>query len=197
LKIKERRSWRTWHLVVVGVVAALVGMVIGNSGGGTASSQPNTPTYTLPVPSGSSTQTTTGTIPTSTTVASSPTTSSAPAGSPSTTVATTSPAAPDVVQVLLGPTPVTQGSWTSTPFTVGSGQWSIGWAYQCTPAPASGPAFQVFVVPAGGSPGPSSAVTETAASGNSVTTLDSVGSQELRVQAPASCVWKVKVTGVG
>ena len=39
LKIKERRSWRTWQLLTVAVIAAVFGMwVNGDTGGGGASS---------------------------------------------------------------------------------------------------------------------------------------------------------------
>jgi len=41
------------------------------------------------------------------------------------------------------------------------------------------------------------AVAGTAASGNGVTALSTLGGQQLEVQTPSSCVWKVKVTGVG
>jgi hypothetical protein len=53
------------------------------------------------------------------------------------------------------------------------------------------------VFPSGGTPGTSPAVTSAAASGSSVTPLNTAGSQELEVQAPATCLWKVKVTGIG
>jgi len=200
LRIRERRSWRTWQLIVVGVVAALVGMVIGNSGGGgSASSHSNTTTYTLPPATGHSssgaTSSTAASPPTSSPPTSTP--ASSPPSSTPTSTPTTSPPATGSLRVLLGPTPQSRGNWTSTPFTVVSGQWNIGWAYQCTPAPVSGPAFQVFVFPTGASPGTSPAVAGTAASGNSVTPVSSPGSQEIQVQAPSSCVWVVKVTGVG
>jgi len=90
-----------------------------------------------------------------------------------------------------------QGDWTSTLFTVGSGQWDIGWAYQCPQGPGPGPAFEVFVIQAGGSPGSTPAVDETGASGQSVTAQSSTGSQELEVKAPSTCIWAVKVTGIG
>ena len=127
-------------------------------------------------------------------------TTTAPASATTTTAAggasptSTTPAG--TISVLLGPMQ-SKGAWTSTPFNVSGGQWNIGWAYQCTPAPASGPAFQVFVVPAGGSPGSTAAVSETGASGQSVTSQSTTGSQELMVQATSSCIWIVKVTGYG
>ncbi len=99
--------------------------------------------------------------------------------------------------MLLGPTPLSKGNWTSSSFTVGSGPWNLGWAYQCTPAPAAGPAFQVFVFATGASPGITPSVIGTPASGNGVTALSTLGSQQLEVRTPSSCVWKVKVTGVG
>jgi hypothetical protein len=73
--------------------------------------------------------------------------------------------------------------------------WNIGWAFQCTPAPASGPSLQVFVTPVGGAPSGTPAIGETGASGQSVTSQPTVGQQTLVVEAPANCIWVVKVTG--
>jgi len=63
------------------------------------------------------------------------------------------------------------------------------------PAPASGPSFQVFVMPVGASATGTPALSETGPSGQSVTSQSSLGAQDLVVQAPASCTWAVKVTG--
>ena len=196
LGIKERRSWHTWQLLVFGVLCLLLGMLITWSGGGTQAPKLSDewrrcasgrggvlddgagrqrvelddggPGYVGHDISHSDFYLAGGHH-------------ASTAGAP---------------QVLLGPTPQSHGNWTSTPFTVGSGTWSIGWAFQCTPAPASGPSFQVFVVPTGGKAGTAPAVSGTGASGQSVTTQTSAGSQELQVEAPASCIWIVKVTGV-
>jgi hypothetical protein len=97
--------------------------------------------------------------------------------------------------LILGPEQ-SQGNWTSTPFTIATGPWNIGWAFRCTPAPTAGESFQVFVIPAGGTPGATPAVNETGASGQSVTSQSSVGSQKIMVQAPGNCIWAVKVTGL-
>jgi len=93
--------------------------------------------------------------------------------------------------------PATQlsGNWTSSSFTIAAGQWNIGWAFQCTPAPATTPTFEIFVVNAGGTPGPTPAVSSSAASGQSITPQSSLGSQQVIVQTAASCRWAVKVTG--
>lgn len=192
LGIKQPRSWKTWQLVVAVAVALVIGMIIGNSGGGGATPKPAAKGYTVPPPAGSGSQTSS---PTTSGPASSPATSAPTATAPTSTPSTTAPAATGPVVVLL-PQVQSRGAYTSTPFTVGASGWNIGWAYQCTPAPASGPAFQIFVVPAGGSPGTTPAVNETAASGQSVTTQTLTGSLELDVQAPASCLWAIKVTGV-
>ncbi len=200
LGIKERRAWRTWQLIVAIGVALLVGMAIGNAG----SSPAKTSTqggYAPPPPAGSQ-----GSAGSTTSVAASPSTSApdsgsaggSASGSPTTSPVTTSTAASSAtgpVQVLL-PEKQARGTWTSTPFTVGGGQWNIGWAYQCVPAPTSGPAFQVFVVPTGASAGTTPATNETAASGSGVTPQTTAGSQELQVVAPSSCIWAVKVTGI-
>ena len=98
--------------------------------------------------------------------------------------------------MLLGPKQ-SQGNWTSTPFTIASGTWNIGWAFRCTPLPIAGAVFQVLVVPAGGAPGATPAVSEAGDSGQSVTSQTSVGSQELIVRASSNCIWAVKVTGLG
>lgn len=193
LGIKERRSWHTWQLTLVAVLAALLGMLIGNvfAGGGSSNSGAQTggqTSGTLPpegaggTPAGSST----------TTAPAGSTTTSTPATSAGSGTTTTAPATGPLV-TLLGPHQAS-GNWTSTPFTV-SGQWNIGWAYQCSPAPASGQSFEVFVVPAGGTAGAVPAVTETGASGNSVTVQSSAGNQELVVDSASTCIWVVKVTG--
>lgn len=193
LGIKERRSWQTWQLLVFGVACLLLGMLITWAGGGKQAA-PQTlsgGSYALPPAQGSAT-----TAPA--TGASSVTTqppATSGATSPPATQSTTTTAV-GTAQVLLGPTPQTHGNWTSSPFTVGSGTWSIGWAFQCSPAPTSGPSFQVFVVPSGAKAGSTPAVSESGASGQSVTTQTSTGSQELQVVAPAGCVWILKVTGV-
>jgi hypothetical protein len=88
-----------------------------------------------------------------------------------------------------------QGNWTSPTFTTTAAGWNIGWAFRCSPAPASGPSFQVFVTAAGSSPTGTPAISETGASGQSVTAQSSLGAQTLVVQAPATCTWAVKVTG--
>jgi hypothetical protein len=95
--------------------------------------------------------------------------------------------------VLLGPTQ-REGDWTSTPFTITAAGWNIGWAYQCAAAPAS---FQVFVAPVGTTSTStlSPVVSETAMSGQAVTSQSSLGQQILFVNAPANCAWAIKVTG--
>ena len=209
LKIKERRTWKTWQLFTAVLVAVIVGMWInGDTGGGGTSSANGTGSGGghLPPPSaasssaGSGTTTTTtaagGGSVTTTTTAGGSTTTTAAGGS--TTTSTTSPAgsAPPpgpARQLLLSPQQ--QGNWTSTPFTTTAAPWNIGWAFRCAPAPASGPSFQVFVTPAGSPPSGPAAISETGPSGQSVTAQSSLGSQTLVVQAPASCTWIVKVTG--
>lgn len=199
LGIRQRRSWRTWHLLTAIVVALVLGMIIGNdsSSGGGAGTSPNgaaKQTYTPPPPAGS-----TGSA-TSTTVTSSPTTTQAALGgqsaaNSSTTTTSTAPSTSGSPTVLL-PAKQARGDWTSPPFTVGAAPWSLGWAYQCTPAPAPGSAFQIFVSPVGGPQSSTAAVKETAASGQSVTSQSSTGQEEVSVEAPTGCEWIVKVTGV-
>lgn len=200
LKIKEPRSWKTWQLVVAVTASGLLCMLIGNLEAGGSSTQAAASAgsaYKLPPESagshGSST-TVVGQSSTSTsTPTGSPTTTTTAGGSPTTsTTVVTGP-----VTVLLAPHQA-QGNWTSTPFTVGGGQWNIGWAFQCTPAPVSGSGFEVYVVPAGGSlsAGQPPAVTGTGGSGQSVTAQTTSGSQQLMIVAAAGCIWVVKVTGV-
>lgn len=200
LGIKERRSWRTWQLVVAGVVALVIGMVLGSTGNGSASSPQATGGYKLPPPAGTSGSSSSTSVTSAGSSATSSTTTTSPAGSSTSTTtsagatsATTTPTGP--VVVLLGPTQ-SKGTWTSHPFTVGGGTWNIGWDFQCTPAPASGPSFQVFVFPSGGTPGATPAVNESGGSAQSVTPQKTAGSLELKVQAPANCIWIVKVTGI-
>jgi hypothetical protein len=186
LGIKERRSWRTWQLGVGLVAALLVGMLIGHSGsGGTVSgSSSGKHGYTLPPASGATT------VPTTT----APTTSAGSATADSST--TTVPGAAQGPAIVLVPAHEARGNWTSPQFTVSGGTWNIGWAYQCTPPPSAGPAFQVFAVAPGQAPGTPS-VNETAGSGQSVAPMTSSGPFQIVVQAPANCLWIVKVTGVG
>ncbi len=198
LHLKERRSWRTWQLIVASAVALLVGMALNyHTAGANASS--NAPAYTLPQATGSTTTTPTtagsssGST-TTTTAAGGSTTTTTGVGGSTTTSTTTSAAAGGPARVLMGPTQM-QGNWTSPAFTTTVAGWNIGWAFQCSPAPASGPSFEVFVTPAGSSPTGTPAVNGTGASGQSVTSQSSLGSQTLVVKAPAGCTWVVKVTG--
>jgi len=110
------------------------------------------------------------------------------------TTAASSTATAGPARVLLE-SPQLKGNWTSTSFTTTAAPWNIGWAFQCAPAPAAGPSFQVFVTPAGSAASGTAAISETGASGQSVTAASSLGAQTLVVQAPASCTWIVKVTG--
>ncbi len=198
LHIKGKLTWKTWHMVIAIVVALLVGMGLNYHSVG-ASSSSGKPAYTPPPPGGVTTTTapasgkSTGST---TTVAGGSTTTTAAGGSTTTTTSssTSSSAAPAPAGVLLGPTQL-QGNWTSPSFTTTAAGWNIGWAFRCTPAPASGPSFEVFVTPAGSSPGSTPAITETGPSGQSVTAQSTLGAQTLVVQAPASCTWAVKVTG--
>jgi hypothetical protein len=200
--IKEPRAWKTWQLFVAILASGFVCMLIGNlTAGGSASSLSASATgsrYQLPPPkgaSGASGGTTTTVAPSQAAAggaaaATTTTTTVVPAGG-----ATTSTIVAGTVTVILGPFQ-SHGNWTSPSFTIGSGTWNIGWAFQCTPPPAAGPSFQVFVVSTGGSPSGAPVVSGTGGSGQSVTSQTSAGSEQLVVEAGASCVWAVKVTGV-
>jgi len=215
-KIRERRSWKTWQLLTAVLVAAVLGMWInGDTGGGGTATATGTTSGTLPPAnsaSGSSGSSTTTTAPgggsgtttttaaggsTTTTVAggSSATTATVAGGSTTATTAAAGAAAGPARVLLLSPQQ--KGNWTSTAFTTTVAPWNIGWAFSCAPAPAGGPSFQVYVTPAGSSASPTgtAAISETGASGQSVTPQSSLGAQELVVQTTASCSWVVKVTG--
>jgi hypothetical protein len=175
------------------IVVGIFGMFVGNLTAGSAASSQATGTKgaaALPPPasatSGSTTPTTAGA---SAAGSASSTTTSLPSSTTTTTAAT------GPVTVLLGPYQ-SRGDWTSPSFTIAGGQWNIGWAFQCTPAPTAGPSFEVFVLAAGASAGAAS-VSETGGSGQSVTAQTTAGSQHLQVQAAANCVWVIKITGVG
>lgn len=195
LALKDRRSWKTWQLAIAVLVAFLIGLAINYKAAGGGAESTNTPSYKLPAASGGATTTTAAaggssastTTTTSTGTGGSTTTSSTPSSSSTT-------AAPGPARVLLGPTQL-QGNWTSPAFTTTTSGWNVGWAFRCTPAPASGPSFEVFVTPVGGSPSGTPAINETGPSGQSVTTQTSLGAQTLVVQAPSGCTWVVKVTG--
>jgi hypothetical protein len=218
LKIKERRTWKTWQLLSVALVAAILGMWInGDTGGSSSADSSNPDGGKLPTEgagtpaasaSGGTTTTTAagGSSSTTTTAAaggSSATTTTAAGGSTTTTVAGGSTTATTAAGAAAGParqlllSPQQKGNWTSTAFTTTVAPWNIGWAFNCAPAPAAGPSFQVFVVPAGSSASPTgtAAISETGASGQSVTPQSGLGAQELVVQTTDSCTWVVKVTG--
>jgi hypothetical protein len=178
LHIKGRRSWSTWQLLVVALVAVVVGFWLNGTTQSSSKASSAAPAYKVPASTGSTTTTAAGGA-TTTTAAGEATTPSATAG----------PAG-----VLL-PSTQKQGNWTSPPFTTTVAGWNIGWAFSCTPAPPSGASFQVFVTPSGGTPSGTPAVSGTGASGQAVTAQSSLGAQTLVVQAPASCEWVVKVTG--
>ncbi len=195
LKLVGRRAWKSWQLVVVAVIAAGLGMLANYRTVGSASANANKPAYSLPTASGTASTTTTtsstaGGATTTTTAAG--TSSTTTPGSPATT-GTTLPA-----QLLLAGHQQS-GNWTSTPFTTTAAGWIIGWAFQCTPAPASGPSLQIFVAPVGGTASSTPAISETGASGvesqANETTQSAIGQETLVVEAPANCEWAVKVTG--
>ena len=197
LHLVEKRTWKTWQLALAVVLAAVVGMALNYHTVG--SSQASTSrAYTLPPPAASSGSTTTSTPASGgSTAKGTATTTTTPGGVTTTTApasGTTTPTTAGVARVLLA-SPQQSGNWTSTAFTTTAANWNIGWAFRCTPPPAGGPSFQIFVVPAGGKPSATPAVTQTGASGQSVTAQSTLGSQTLMVETSASCVWIVKVTG--
>jgi len=214
LKIKEKRTWRTWQLLTAALVAAIFGMWLnGDTGGGASNNTGSPDNGKLPPASsgasgpsaGSTTTTAAGGSTTTTAAAGGSTTTTAAGGATTTTAAggatTTTDAGSTSSTVAAGParvlleSPQLKGNWTSTSFTTTAAPWNIGWAFQCAPAPAAGPSFQVFVTPAGSAATGTPTISETGASGQSVTAASSLGAQTLVVQAPASCTWIVKVTG--
>jgi hypothetical protein len=207
LKFKEKRSWRTWQLVVAVIVAAVVGMWINGSTGGGSTTASGSTSGTLPpsnIGTGSSSASTTTTAAGgSSSVSTTTVAGGSSSASTTTTVAGGSTSASTSTPVVVGPNtvliPATQltGDWTSPNFTIAGGTWNIGWAFQCTPVPATTPTFAVYVVNAGGTVTGTStpAVTSSAAQGQSVTPQTSTGSQQVVVQAPTGCRWAIKVTG--
>jgi hypothetical protein len=207
LNIKERRSWKTWQLLTAALVAAVFGMWINGDTGGASSTNggASAGNENLPPPSAASSGSAAGTSTTTTAAAagggSSATTTTAggsttttAAGGSTTTSTPSSTAAAGPAHVLLL-SPQLQGNWTSGSFATTAAPWNIGWAFNCAPAPASGPSFQVSVTPAGSAATGTPAISETGPSGQSITAQSSLGAQTLVVQAPASCTWIVKVTG--
>jgi hypothetical protein len=203
LHIKGRRSWKTWQLVIAVLLALGVGMALNyNSSSAKASTgSASGGGYKLPPASGAGATTTAptnehggntavrgGSASTTTTAAGSGTTTS------TSTPATSTPVT-GVTQILI-PATQSQGNWTSTPFTVAGGTWNIGWAYRCTPPPASGAALQIFVVGPDGKPAATPAVTQTGPQGQSITPQTTAGQQRIEVESPPGCIWAVKVTGI-
>jgi hypothetical protein len=216
LKIKERRSWKTWQLLAVALVAVILGMWINGDTGGTPSATgtssgsgklPPPSSASAPATAGKNTATTTTAAggATTTTAAGGATTTTAAGGATTTTAAggatTTTAAASGSSTAAAGParvlltSPQLKGNWTSTSFTTTAAPWNIGWAFRCAPAPVAGPSFQVFVTPVGSPPTGTPAISETGPSGQSVTAQSSLGAQTLVVQSTATCTWIVKVTG--
>jgi hypothetical protein len=198
LHIKGRVAWKSWQVAALCLVTFLVGLGLNYKPVGASGGSAGAPSYKLPTSTGSTTTTAPSTGGGSS--ASTTTTTTAAGGSSTTTTSsstsssTSTTAAAGPARVLLGPTQL-QGNWTSPTFTTTVADWNIGWAFRCSPAPAGGPSFQVYVTPVGGSPSGTPAVTQTGASGQSVTAVSSLGAQTLVVQAPAGCSWVVKVTG--
>ena len=198
LGLVGRRAWPTWAMVLAVAVALVAGMWI-NGATGTATASSGKAGYSLPPPAGAPAAAAAGSkggapsTPSTTSVGSSPPTTAAPAATagPAATASTVAPGPPTVL------IPATQqsGNWTSSTFTIAAGQWNIGWAFQCTPAPPTAPTFEIFVVTPGGTPGSTPAVSSSAASGQSVTPQSTLGNQEIVVQTTAACRWAVKVTG--
>ncbi len=208
LKIKERRSWKTWQLLTAVLIAAVLGMLFnGNTGSASGTSAgAGGGGYKLPPPSGSTATTAAGSAgagggsATATTGAAgatgagASTTTTAAGGAAASTATTAAPASVGPATVLV-PQVQQAGNWTSPAFTIAGGTWNIGWAFQCTPAPSATPTFEIFVVNNGSAPGSTPAVTSSAASGSAVTPLTSAGSQQVIVQTGAACRWALKVTG--
>jgi hypothetical protein len=199
LRIKERRSWRTWQLVLAMGIALLFGMALnyhtvdtGLSGGSAYSLPPPAGSTRTTVPTTASTTTSSTSVGTTTTSIAPQSSTTSSTASSGTTASSTVPSTP--TELLLGPTQ-SHGNWTSATFSVDAPGWDLGWAFQCSPAPVAGPSFQVYVTPAGTSPTGAPAVNETGGSGQSVASLSTVGEQVLVVMAPANCEWAVKVTG--
>jgi hypothetical protein len=191
LQIKSKRSWATWQLLLAVIIAVVIGFGLNGTTQSSSTVASGAPAYKVPASTGATTTTAPGGSTTTTAPDGTTTTTSAAAGS---TTTTSSAASAGPARVLLGPTQK-QGNWTSPAFTTTVAGWNVGWAFSCSPAPASGASFQVYVTPTGGSPSGTPAISATGASGQSVTAQSSLGAQTLVVQAPAGCSWVVKVTG--
>jgi hypothetical protein len=215
LRIHQKRSWRSWQLAATALVAVIIGMWInGDTGGGSASagSGGSSTQGTLPPDAGTSGGTgasTSSTVPKggAATKGRSATTTTVAGGAGATTTTTvagasgaagaTSTTQPLGQESYLVPAYQSTGNWTSPAFNIAGGTWYLGWAFACNPVPAAKPTFAVYVVPSGGSPSGTPAVTSSDPQGQSVTNLTSTGSQSIAVQAPPQCKWVVKVTGYG
>jgi hypothetical protein len=210
LHIHQKRSWRSWQLAVTALVAVIIGMWInGDTGGGSASAGSSSGTggeSKLPPAQGTSAGS--GASTTTTSAGGSGTTTTTAAGGSGTTTTTvaaggggggsaTGTTQPVGQESYLVPAYQSSGNWTSPAFNIAGGTWYIGWAFACNPVPAAKPTFSVSVVPNGGSPTGTPAVTSSDPQGQSVTSQTTTGSQSIAVQAPPQCHWVVKVTGYG
>ena len=202
LGIEEKRSWATWQFIAAIVVAALIGMAIGHSGGGASGAAGGGGGQTLrtlppenPSPNSSTGTTTAGASNTGTTSGSG---ASGPSGTPTTTApggatttaksgatTTTAPAGPQtyLIHNLQGTGP------TNLPaFTIAGGGWSIGWAYRCVLAPGGAAKFQIVG-------GTAKAVNEQGRDGSGTTQETKAGAQQLRIVTDPACEWAVTVVG--
>ncbi len=151
LRIRERRSWRTWQLIVGLAIALVVGMVIGNSGGRNAA--PVTNAYTLPAPAGSPDSPSASSPSAAASV--SATTKASAAGTPTSTVATsaavptTTAPGPSTTLPAASEPPGTGGGPTagvSTSIVAGGQDYTVGPAAPTiTAASAAAPAGGVLV----------------------------------------------------
>ena len=190
LGIHERRSWATWQLAVVAVVAVFVGMIIGYSGkktgpGGSTGAGIKLnlgPAPTSPRAStiGGSAGLSPGTQPTE------PTTTG-PTSTPSTSPASNTPRVVLMAQV-------TGSGPSQLPAFTTAGPWNIGWAYDCVGAPGGTAAFAIQVLSDVGTG--ASAVQESGRSGKGVSPENTSGRHRLQITTDPACRWAAKVTGI-
>ena len=181
LGIRQPRSWATWHLAAVALVALVVGMAVGYSGKKTSSSTADAPLFKP------------GPAPTATAGGNGATTSTAT--SPTTTTTTAAPAAAPAPTAVLMANTQSHGSADLPAFTA-AGPWNVGWHFRCFGTPTGSGTFTVTVVTdPSGDTGPTPAVDQTGREAQGVAPQTATGKLHLRVTAGDACQWAVKVTG--
>lgn len=206
LGIKERRTWKTYQVVIFCGLTLLMGMRIGYDGnsettvssGGPANGVSGLPpdpgaTASTPAPADAD-------DPGATVTPGDPSEGDLETGrgadtdgSPGAEGSPAAAAAGGVPQVILELTPRT-GSFTSEAFSVAPGAWKLGWSFSCQKQGGTGLFAISLQRPGGEVVGTDPAIDRDGDQGTGVEEMASDGEHVIVVST--ECLWAVKVTGV-